>query len=301
MSSAVAYRIVGWSANFEKNRTRDIKQMHWVPMPTKHDGDGYTELLDHPNGPAHFGAWCALVQVAAKCDPRGTLMRESRMSLRRPHDAASLSRIIRFPESILVEAIARLISIGWLEAISLETGELVEQSQVGAAMSQEPAAMSHPAAVESHEAAAPSRERARERREEESREEKSKGEKDSCGETVPVSPPPAEPPVMVFPTSGTGAKTWGLPQAKVDEYLESFPGLDVMAQLRAARQWCIDTPKRRKTPQRMQQFLTGWLSRAQNRGDGQRSDTRKPARSNALIPTTASEETRAELAQITDW
>lgn len=122
---------------------------------------------------------------------------------------------------------------------------------------------------------------------------------ESCAE-APASPPTV-PPVMIFPTCGKGAKEWGLSQEKIDEYLESFPGVDVMAQLRLARQWCIDTPKKRKTPVGMPSFLTRWLSSAQNRGDGRVVDFRKPARSNALIPTKASEETRAELAQITDW
>jgi hypothetical protein len=34
------------------------------------DGDGYTELVDHDDGAAHLGAWCAIVQIASKCDPR---------------------------------------------------------------------------------------------------------------------------------------------------------------------------------------------------------------------------------------
>jgi len=67
--------IKNWDKHFENNRTRDLKQMRWVPFPNSHDGDGYTELVEHKNGPAHLGCWVAIVQVASKCDTRGTLLR----------------------------------------------------------------------------------------------------------------------------------------------------------------------------------------------------------------------------------
>jgi hypothetical protein len=39
-----------------------------------------------------------------------------------------------------------------------------------------------------------------------------------------------------------------------------------MAHVRAARQWCVDNPRNRKTSGRMAAFLTGWLNRTQNSG-----------------------------------
>lgn len=108
------YRIVEWETNFENNRTKELKKLTWVPFPNRHDGDGYTELLDHPNGPAHFGAWCAICQVASKCDPRGTLSRDGA----RPHTASSLARMTKIPETLMREAIARLVNpVRWLEII----------------------------------------------------------------------------------------------------------------------------------------------------------------------------------------
>lgn len=106
------YSIRNWSQHFENNRTRELKELRFVILPNKHDGDGYTELLDHPNGAAHYGAWCALVQVASKCDPRGTLSRDGA----RPHDATSLSRLTRIPEAVFAEVLPRLVSIGWVES-----------------------------------------------------------------------------------------------------------------------------------------------------------------------------------------
>lgn len=105
------YRIAGWNGHFENNRTRLLKSLDWVPMPNKHDGDGFTELMDHKNSMAHYGAWCLLVQLASKCHPRGTLMRDGD----RPHDAGTISRQTRGKKADFEEAIPRLLQIGWLE------------------------------------------------------------------------------------------------------------------------------------------------------------------------------------------
>jgi hypothetical protein len=103
--------IIDWDKHYEINRTRELKKMSWVPIPNKLDGDGYTLLVEHPNGAAHFGAWIALVEVASRCDKRGTLMRDNRT----PHDIASLQRITRIPVKIWQEALPRLVSIGWIK------------------------------------------------------------------------------------------------------------------------------------------------------------------------------------------
>lgn len=83
-------------------------------------------------------------------------------------------------------------------------------------------------------------------------------------------PTPAEPPVMLFPVVGKPDKpAWALTPAKVREYAEAFPGLDVLAECRLARQWCHDNPTRRKTARGMSSFIFRWLERATNsRGRG---------------------------------
>ena len=106
------------------------------------------------------------------------------------------------------------------------------------------------------------------RREEKRREEYIKGvSKDTCSELCQgkASDPPSE---YVFPTTGKDSKTWALPESKLSEYRDSFPGLDVESELRAARQWCRDNAGKRKTPRGMLAFLTRWLNRAQNTGRG---------------------------------
>jgi len=103
-------RVVDWSSRYENNRTRDLKVMAWVPVPNKLDGDGYTELVDNPDGAAHLAAWLVCLQVASKCAPRGTLLRDNG----EPHTAQSLARISRLPVGVFEAAIPRLLEIGWL-------------------------------------------------------------------------------------------------------------------------------------------------------------------------------------------
>jgi hypothetical protein len=136
------WRIKNWDETFENNQSRNLKTMTWVKVPTKMDGDGYTELLDHPNGATHYGAWMACTLIAAKCNPRGTLVRTGN----KPHDFDSLARISRIPCKVFEEAIPRLVSIGWLEDIPVDTKE-VNCSQ------QEHASRTHEGALETHRSA----------------------------------------------------------------------------------------------------------------------------------------------------
>lgn len=112
-------RIVDFQKNFLVNRNKELKGMPWIAVPTRLDGDGYTALMEHPNGVAHYGAWISIVIIAAKCSVRGLLSRESRTDAAPiPHVPATLSRISRVPQNIYEEAIPRLIEIGWLERVA---------------------------------------------------------------------------------------------------------------------------------------------------------------------------------------
>jgi hypothetical protein len=73
--------------------------------------------------------------------------------------------------------------------------------------------------------------------------------------------------VLVFPTDGD-SQEWPLLESKVQEYFESFPNLDVLAECRKALQWIRDNPTNRKTGKGMTRFLNNWLNNAQNRRPG---------------------------------
>lgn len=51
----------------------------------------------------------------------------------------------------------------------------------------------------------------------------------------------------------------------VREFAEAYPGIDVLAELRKARSWCLNNPRQRKTARGVRRFLNSWLDRAQNR------------------------------------
>lgn len=143
------YRIAGWNDIFENHRTRELRCLEWVPVPNKQDGDGFTDLMSRDNGPAIYGAWILMLQLASKCDPRGTLQRGSGELPRRnaagrrpaprddagiretpkqvpqtPHTAESISRITRCPISVVQEAIEVCTEIGWLECITIPDNDL---------------------------------------------------------------------------------------------------------------------------------------------------------------------------------
>lgn len=72
-------------------------------------------------------------------------------------------------------------------------------------------------------------------------------------------------------------QTWGLTQGKLDEYIETYgEAMDVIAELRKARQYVLDNAVKRKTPSGMARYLGGWLARANDRG-GARPSTPAPA------------------------
>ena len=158
------WRVVDWNSIYENNRSREIKGINWVPIPIHMDGDGYTELLDHEDGAAHYGAWIALICVASRTKVRGTLQRDAGL----PHDGAALARISRIPAKCFESAIPRFISIGWLEVVDIATGCVV--SQDGAVIPQDGAAL------EPQEGAPRARaERKKEQKEEKERTEQKEG------------------------------------------------------------------------------------------------------------------------------
>ena len=84
--------------------------------------------------------------------------------------------------------------------------------------------------------------------------------------------------VLCFPTRvGAG---YDLTAEKLDEYQDSFPGVDVLGELRHARQHLLDNPRSLRSAPQVPGYLTAWLGRAKN-GKPERGG-RKPAAKSAL-------------------
>lgn len=104
-------RIADWEGHYETNDSRKLKHLEWVKTPNSHDSIGFCEILSHPNGMAHYGAWNLILQLASKCPIRGLLV----TGKGKAHDAHSIALVTRGNEKVISEAIVRLLAIGWLE------------------------------------------------------------------------------------------------------------------------------------------------------------------------------------------
>lgn len=127
----IAYRVAKWADRYENNRTRELKRLDWVPVPNDMSNLGYLELVDHPNGAAHLGAWLAILEIASKQPKRGEIPQGGAGTTQ------ALARISRLPVALFEEVIPRLVSLEWIESF--------ENQQVAKIM-QDAAEIPHPPA-----------------------------------------------------------------------------------------------------------------------------------------------------------
>ena len=129
----MTFRIKDWSTHYEKSDSRPVKSCQWVPMPNSHDGEGYAELVeDNKDGTAHFGVWCALVQIASrKPYPRNGYLTKDGTESGKAYDAASLARKARMKTKVVAEAMERLVKIGWLEVIEIQQDSSTPEQAAG--------------------------------------------------------------------------------------------------------------------------------------------------------------------------
>lgn len=108
------YRVKDWAIHFENAESRKYKSLRWVPIPNKHDGGSYRQLVAHPKSVQVFCAWILIIEVASKTPTRGVLTNGSR-----PLTASDLHLKTGFPKAIFEIALEVLVSeeIGWLEEI----------------------------------------------------------------------------------------------------------------------------------------------------------------------------------------
>lgn len=102
---------------------------------------------------------------------------------------------------------------------------------------------------------------------------RSESDSDTDSEQKPkkVSPPHAdksqpaeEPAVLLFPCCD--GSEFRVTQSYIDSKIELYPGIDVPQQFRCMKSWLDDNPaKRKKSARGNKSFVTGWLTREQNR------------------------------------
>ncbi len=52
----------------------------------------------------------------------------------------------------------------------------------------------------------------------------------------------------------------------IEQWQETFPGVDVLLELKRCRQWNIDNPSKRKTARGIRSHISSWLGRVQDKG-----------------------------------
>lgn len=124
-------RIAKWRDTFERAESRKLKSLTWVSLPTSFVSSGYQAMLDEfeADAPAIYGAWCALVVIAAGCNVRGTLA-DSRGN---PLKVSWYARMSGFPPAYFDRLIAwaAMPSIGWLDSVPADqiAAELLDDQQ----------------------------------------------------------------------------------------------------------------------------------------------------------------------------
>lgn len=63
-------------------------------------------------------------------------------------------------------------------------------------------------------------------------------------------------------------------QKDVDEWIELYPAVDVLQELRKMKDWSNSNPKKRKTRRGIRRFISNWLSDKQDRGGSQKQNIR---------------------------
>jgi hypothetical protein len=68
----------------------------------------------------------------------------------------------------------------------------------------------------------------------------------------------------VFDLPLADKSSYVVPQNLFGEYVQTYPGVDVMTQLAKMRAWLVSNPTKMKTRKGLPRFMNNWLDRAQN-------------------------------------
>ena len=113
------YRIKNWEKHFENAKSRQIDSLSWVPVPNKHDGEGFRTIMSEPDGLVIYGCWHLILQVASKCHPRGTLVRDDKT----PHTSKSIAIKTGCGNQSAIQRTLDFCSsleVGWIEQLANE-------------------------------------------------------------------------------------------------------------------------------------------------------------------------------------
>jgi hypothetical protein len=115
----MVYQIAKWDTTFETADSRRFKTLTWISLPVGFNSNGYREMILEfgDEAPAIYGAWCALLSVAAQTVVRGTLFSNTG-----PYTTARIAFETRMPEEVFKKLLdwATKKEVGWVDLITPE-------------------------------------------------------------------------------------------------------------------------------------------------------------------------------------
>jgi hypothetical protein len=240
----MAYKIKDWNKHFENSRSRRVETLHWIPVPNKHDGEGFRSIMQRPDGIVIYGCWHLILQVASKCHPRGTLVRADGSAM----DAQAIALKTGAKESDIKKALEILSKspISWVECHPSDTQVTPECHQGGNT---------------SHH-----------RTEHNRTEQPDKGGEGSrCPVTVATVPGPAMPGDPKSVKWDSEAMNWqGIDATHRAKWHEAYPAVDIDRELLGAAEWLKANPTK-AVKRAWYRFLTNWFRRTQESGGTRQS------------------------------
>ena len=89
----------------------------------------------------------------------------------------------------------------------------------------------------------------------------------SCSElAAPASKPAPSDRSPVFNCAGN-RKQWQATDEQIDGWIEAYPAVDVLAEMKRAKVWIDSNPVKKKTASGMARYINAWLSKSQNNPD----------------------------------
>jgi hypothetical protein len=116
------YRVKNWDRHFEGAKSKTYKNKTSCQLPTKH-GLGYKRLIRQKDGPALFGAWCALIQVLSRHpNPRQGYCTDTGGSNGIPYTPDDLEILTDIPAKYFSKMleVCKSHHVGWVELIKVK-------------------------------------------------------------------------------------------------------------------------------------------------------------------------------------
>jgi len=240
----ITYRIHNWQKHFETAKSRSIDALSWVAIPNKQDGHSYRLLLSKKGGPEALLAFISTVQRCSRQSKavRSGWLTDDGTETGDPWTANDLQLMTDIPKKYF-ETMFNLCTekrIEWIE----EHGETPEGYH--------------------EDTAGTEGMHIREGKEDK------EGKEGNTPRSIPTGHLPdteeLDETLLTLAIPVTGGGVYLALDSEIEEWMVSYPIVNIAQEIRKMRQWVLSNPQKKKTPAGVKRFITGWLGRAQDQG-----------------------------------